>query len=739
MYLQLYFYDTENEICNRLITSDKFCEFTLRKLIDVLNKNPYSKFFRSLREVSDLESYCNLLKSNPGVDRRIYNLPTSQQVALVWVDNHPSTNTREPGCYESIEKVNVSVSQALTFIAICCGYGIVDSVQNSENRGYKIGRSLLLPSNFVGGPRNITKRYMDAMSLVQRYGKPDMFLTIRCNPNWPEIKCELKHSDEIQNRPGLLVRIFCAKFEELKADLVKRKLLDPIAAHAYVIEFQKRGLPHAHFLLIFKRNSKIRNYVQVNEIVSSEISDKKNPYLYATILKHMMHGPCRNLNLKNVCMKKNFVCKNKYSRDYVENTSLGNDSYPLCKRRNDGVSVKVRGCMLDNRWVVPYNPYILAKYDCHINVEVCSSVKVVKYLYKYVYKRHGRIHFTLDKETNEQFVDEISNYQTARWISPPEVMWRIFSFDLFDISPTVIFLQLYTKDAQTVTYNETDDLSKVINKDFVHRTMLTEFFKMNISNEKVRVLSHDLLSENSYFEMCLFEAVAYQMPILLRRLFANVLSLSCSTKQMNLRNKFKDFMIEDYLHKGFTQQSAKMEDLHCINSFLESVGKSIIDFYLVDFDLSVNDDDIFETMIAEETTNINFQSDVHYSKSLNKEQQNTYDTILDCVLNDKSGMFFINGPGGTEKTYLYKTLLFGVRSRNLIALETASSGVAASLLSASRTGHSRFKIPLKVSCDMRCSVSKQSALGKRLPLTRLIIWDETSMVHKYTFEALDKM
>ncbi|XP_022851121.1 ATP-dependent DNA helicase PIF4-like [Olea europaea var. sylvestris] len=182
-----------------------------------------------------------------------------------------------------------------------------------------------------------------------------------------------------------------------------------------------------------------------------------------------------------------------------------------------------------------------------------------------------------------------------------------------------------------------------------------------------------------------------------------------------------------------------MKALHYINSFLEGVGNNIIDFCLVDFDLTVNDDDIFENMIAEETTNTNFQSDIHYSKSLNKEQQNTYDIILDFVLNDKNVMFFIDGPEGTGKTYLYKALLFGVRSRNLIALATASLGGAASLFLASPKGHSRFKISLEGSPDMQCSVSKQSALGKFLALARLIIWDETPMVHKYAFEVLDKM
>lgn len=45
---------------------------------------------------------------------------------------------------------------------------------------------------------------------------------------------------------------------------------------------------------------------------------------------------------------------------------------------------------LDNRWVVPYNPYLCQKFDCHINVEVCATIKAVKYIYKYVYKGHDR-------------------------------------------------------------------------------------------------------------------------------------------------------------------------------------------------------------------------------------------------------------------------------------------------------------------------------------------------------------
>jgi hypothetical protein len=46
--------------------------------------------------------------------------------------------------------------------------------------------------------------------------------------------------------------------------------------------------------------------------------------------------------------------------------------------------------MLDNQWVVLYNPYLIRTFNCHINVEACSSIKSVKYLFKYIYKGHDR-------------------------------------------------------------------------------------------------------------------------------------------------------------------------------------------------------------------------------------------------------------------------------------------------------------------------------------------------------------
>ena len=182
--------------------------------------------------------------------------------------------------------------------------GIIGSIQIGENRGSKVEKRIILPTTFIGSPRYMRKRYMDTMTLVQWFRKPNIFLTITCNPNCCEIKQELQAHEEIQNRPDIVVWISRAKLEELKDELFTKQIFVHVATYVYVIEFQKRGLPHAHFLIVLKSNSKIVAPESFDRIVSAEIPDiNKYLHLQSAIIKHMMHGPCESLDLTNICMK----------------------------------------------------------------------------------------------------------------------------------------------------------------------------------------------------------------------------------------------------------------------------------------------------------------------------------------------------------------------------------------------------------------------------------------------------
>ncbi|KAF5476383.1 hypothetical protein F2P56_008106, partial [Juglans regia] len=579
------------------------------QLIDILRINPYSLFFRSLGDLPNLENQVIHIRSDAGLDQRVFNAPTSSQVAAIWVENEDADQLGGRdicvfshsggshivqyyfGCYDplqypllfpfgdtgwhqGIKRINrgstvicnetirsidphqsMSAEELLTReqralnrkmkdpIISCREYycyklqirenfrsilllsgrllqqfvvdmyvkietsrldyfrskqqhirselyqGIVDTITLGETNASNVGKRIILPSSFIGGPRDMRKRYMEAMALVQRYGKPDIFLTLTCNPNWQEISNELRLHEESQNRPDLVARVFRAKLEELKDRLFKQQIFGKVSAYVYVIEHQKRGLPHAHFLIILQRDWKLYVPESFDDIVSAEIPDKNtNLHLHNAVVKHMMHGPCGVLNPTNVCMKKNGYCKSHYPKNFASSTTVGNDCFPIYRRSDNGITVKVRGHNLDNRWVVPYNPYLLATFDCHINVEICSTITAVKYLYKYIYKGHDRVAFNLVSEQNNQQIDEIQQFQSARWIAPPEAMWRIYGFVVNEMYPAVYSLHLHLEDQHQVTFRANEDLINVLNSDRSAKSMLTEFFALNRVDENARTL-----------------------------------------------------------------------------------------------------------------------------------------------------------------------------------------------------------------------------------------------------------
>ena len=177
------------------------------------------------------------------------------------------------------------------------------------------------------------QRYQDAMTLVQNYDRPDLFITMTCNPNWEEIKNELFPGQTSHDRPDLEVRVFHSKLEQLKEDIVNNGVLGRVVAHAFVVEFQKRGLPHVHMLVMLAENDKLNNREDYDRIVRAEIPDRdEEPQFYNLVLKHMIHGPCGALNKTSSCMK-NEICKKDFPKRFSIFTVQGNDAYPIYRRR----------------------------------------------------------------------------------------------------------------------------------------------------------------------------------------------------------------------------------------------------------------------------------------------------------------------------------------------------------------------------------------------------------------------
>jgi ATP-dependent exoDNAse (exonuclease V) alpha subunit len=121
------------------------------------------------------------------------------------------------------------------------------------------------------------------------------------------------------------------------------------------------------------------------------------------------------------------------------------------------------------------------------------------------------------------------------------------------------------------------------------------------------------------------------------------------------------------------------------------------------------------------------------------EKRIVYDKIMQAITSQSGGLYFIDAPGGTGKTFLISLILATIRSQNDIALAIASSGIAATLLDGGRTAHSALKLLLnmQITETPTCNITKNSGIGKVLQSCQIIIWDECTMAHKKSLEALN--
>ncbi|CAI6353884.1 unnamed protein product [Macrosiphum euphorbiae] len=122
-----------------------------------------------------------------------------------------------------------------------------DAIEN-DGQVNDIGQLFILPSSFTGGPRYMHEKTMDAMTYVRNFGTPNLFITFTCNPNWMEIKRELKHGQTTQDRHDIIARVFHQKIKVLMNLIVKHRIFGETQCYMYTVEWQKSGLPHVHLL-----------------------------------------------------------------------------------------------------------------------------------------------------------------------------------------------------------------------------------------------------------------------------------------------------------------------------------------------------------------------------------------------------------------------------------------------------------------------------------------------------------
>lgn len=104
-----------------------------------------------------------------------------------------------------------------------------------------------LPASFLGSRKWVSEETADSLALARTFGKPSYFITMTCNPEWPEITSRLRPFQNASDIPAIVARVFKIRLQRLLA--IIRKRFGDLIYMIIVTEFQKRGLPHAHTII----------------------------------------------------------------------------------------------------------------------------------------------------------------------------------------------------------------------------------------------------------------------------------------------------------------------------------------------------------------------------------------------------------------------------------------------------------------------------------------------------------
>ena len=250
-----------------------------------------------------------------------------------------------------------------------------------------------------------------------------------------------------------------------------------------------------------------------------------------------------------------------------------------------------------------------------------------------------------------------------------------------------------------------------------------------------------------------------------RPLFALALKHTTLTNALAIWEEFKESFCDDLAHlivTGVVVVPAVREDmgaslahdygLYDIQQFLNKYGRTLVEFSLpqqaLDWRQNVNQAG-GNVEIGEKLEYDREQELVMFDsrrEKLNEEQVACFDAIVAAVERDEqdpqqqepSGAFFLHGPAGTGKIFLYNCLCSDFRAQGKIVLCVIPSLIAAQLLPGGGSAHSRIKIPLTTDSNAVCNITQNSFLADLIRRTSLIIWDEVPMQHKACFEAVNR-
>ncbi|XP_074346939.1 uncharacterized protein LOC141685752 [Apium graveolens] len=631
-------------------------------------------------------------------------------------------------------------------------HNIRDALSKGDSNPENVGKATILPASFTGSKRYMNQYFKDAMAIRRTLRHPSLFLTMTTNTKLPEIQRMLKFLPgvDVVDAPDVVARVFKRKVDQLLDQIRNKNCFGRCIGVMHVIEFQKRGLPHAHMLIWLHPNDRPKTTEQIDKMVSAEIPDPSIDLVgYETVKNYMIHGPCGTDCVQSPC---------------IILTHFDDCGFPIYKRRKTGINVKKKGIDLDNRYVVPYNRDLLIRFQCHTNLEIYNSSRSLKYLFKYCLKGNDNDTMCLMRKTNNKkgcttlinpekhSLDEVKQHLDGRYVCASEASWRIFGFDIHSRWPSIERLPIHLPNDKHVSFKGSQNLQEVYDNAGTKKSKLEAWFDVNKTYAEAINLTYSEFPSKFIWHSQpgiwkqrkkgdvigrLAEVHSSSGELLyLRMLLLRIKGAVCFDDLKTVNGHVYNSFHEAYAALGILKNDQQWHGAIAENAHtsmppqLRAMFVNILVYSPISHPRSLweahwgcmSDDILLVRRHLTENPNLCL-SDF--------EIQNYALAEIEKLLNDI-------GSGGCGKTFLWQTVCYRLRSEHKIFQPVASFGIAAVLLLGGRTAHSRFHILLKLDENCYAGLRHGTDISELLQQTDLIIWDEAHMQHCHAFECVDR-
>ncbi|KAJ8868809.1 hypothetical protein PR048_030350 [Dryococelus australis] len=451
-----------------------------------------------------------------------------------------------------------------------------------------------------------------------------------------------------------------------------------------------------------------------DETVQADIPDRDaEPAFYDLVKTHMLHTKCEP---SAPCFRDR-SCRFHFPKAFRGQTLLHYRGLVQNRRPDNNTSATIGTKVYNKRHVVSYSPYVLHKYRCHMYVEICSSLQVTRYLYKNIHKGHDSAALRFGDIVR----DDVTSYFDCRCVSSPEAFWRLLSFKMADKNIILVRLALYLEDRQYVLIQD-NDVAGALERAHEEHTHLNGILPLQLSAQVDSPLWHQCVC-------CMWKAREKGAFNTISRIHnvspqANEELLCLRLLQHNVRGptSFQDLRTVRYTVYP-TYKLACMDLLLLDRDDIYQVTMYEVARVLMhnQFRLGV----LIKTLL---TTGFHIQMLVMSTIVLS-----TSDAEARCRV------FFVDGPGGSGKTFLYNCIIHSLRADGKIVYPVAWTGIASIVLAGGSTSHTLFKLPVPVLQGSVCDISAQSLETEILHTRSLIIWDGSPMASKEAPRSVNRL